>query len=106
MSMKDDSNIDINKLKVDGGASNNGFLMQFQSDLLGIDVYKSKLSESTALGAAFLAGLGIGMYKDKEEIKSICSYDKIYTPSSENDKFDEYYNTWKNAVKRSLDWAK
>ena len=46
------------------------------------------------------------MYKDKEEIKSICSYDKIYTPSSENDKFDEYYNTWKNAVKRSLDWAK
>lgn len=106
MSMKDDSNIDINKLKVDGGASNNGFLMQFQSELLGIDVYKSKLSESTALGAAFLAGLGIGMYKDKEEIKSICSYDKIYTPSSENDKFDEYYNTWKNAVKRSLDWAK
>ncbi|MEG0249831.1 MAG: glycerol kinase GlpK [Peptostreptococcus sp.] len=106
MSMKDDSNIDINKLKVDGGASNNGFLMQFQSDLLGIDVYKSKLSESTALGAAFLAGLGIGMYKDKEEIKSICSYDKVYTPNNENDKFDEYYNTWKNAVKRSFDWAK
>lgn len=106
MAMNDDSKININKLKVDGGASNNGFLMQFQSDILNIDVYKSKLSESTALGAAFLAGLGIGMYEDKEDIKKICSYDKVYKPDSDRERFENYYSDWKKAVGRSFNWAK
>ena len=106
MAMKDDSKKNINKLKVDGGASNNGFLMQFQSDILDIDVYKSKLSESTALGAAFLAGLGIGMYKNKDEIKNICSYDKIYKPSNEREKYESYYEKWRKAVGKSFNWAK
>ena len=104
--MNDDSKININKLKVDGGASNNGFLMQFQSNILNIDVYKSKLSESTALGAAFLAGLGIGMYKDKDEIKSICSYDKVYRADDDREKYENYYENWKKAVGRSFSWAK
>ena len=106
MAMKDDSRIDIRKLKVDGGASNNKFLMQFQSDILSIDVYKSKMSESTALGAAFLAGLGTGVYRDKEEIKSICSYDRIYNPSEDTEKFEGYYREWQKAVGRSFNWAK
>ena len=106
MAMNDDSKININKLKVDGGASNNGFLMQFQSNILNIDVYKSKLSESTALGAAFLAGLGIGMYKDKDEIKSICSYDKVYRADDDREKYENYYENWKKAVGRSFSWAK
>ena len=106
MAMKDDSKININKLKVDGGASNNGFLMQFQSNILNIDVYKSKLSESTALGAAFLAGLGIGLYKDKDEIRRICSYDKIYQPDPDREKYEHYYKCWKKAVGRSFTWAK
>ena len=106
MAMKDDSKIDINKLKVDGGASNNRFLMQFQSNILNIDVYKSKLSESTALGAAFLAGLGIGMYKDKDEIRRICSYDEIYKADIDREKYEKYYENWKKAVGRSFAWAK
>lgn len=106
MAMKDDSKIDINKLKVDGGASNNDFLMQFQSNILNIDVYKSKLSESTALGAAFLAGLGTGLYKDKDEIRRICSYDKIYKADSDRVKYEKYYANWKKAVGRSFAWEK
>ncbi len=106
MAMKDDSKIDINKLKVDGGASNNDFLMQFQSNILNIDVYKSKLSESTALGAAFLAGLGTGLYKDKDEIRRICSYDKIYKADLDRVKYEKYYANWKKAVGRSFAWEK
>ncbi|WP_101772817.1 glycerol kinase GlpK [Peptostreptococcus faecalis] len=104
-SMSEDSGVDINILKVDGAASDNSFLMQFQSNLLGIGIIKSRFTESTALGAAFLAGLGCGVYKNKNEIKKITDKEKIYNPSKSNLDYEKFYKTWKRAVKRSLDWS-
>lgn len=107
ISMHEDSEIPINYLKVDGGASNNKFLMQFQSDILGIDVVKSNLSESTALGAAYLAGIGCGLYKDIEDIKSLNNENLTFRPDeSKYDRYSKQYSTWKRAVERSFDWIK
>lgn len=106
LAMQEDACVDIKKMKVDGGASNNNFLMQFQSDILGIEVIKSKVSESTALGAAYLAGLGVGIYSNIEEIKSMESREKVFIPTDEKEKYDAYYYTWLEAVRRSFDWIK
>ncbi|MBC2575775.1 glycerol kinase GlpK [Peptostreptococcus canis] len=106
LAMQEDACVDIKKMKVDGGASNNNFLMQFQSNILGIEVIKSKLSESTALGVAYLAGLGVGIYSNIDEIKSMESREKVFIPTNEKEKYDAYYYTWLEAVRRSFDWIK
>ncbi|MDY5965013.1 MAG: glycerol kinase GlpK, partial [Peptostreptococcus porci] len=106
LDMQKDLNSPIKNLKVDGGASNNSFLMQFQADILGIEVKKSYLSESTALGAALLAGLGCGVYDDLSEVRSMLFDEKKYSPDKNREKYEEYYNNWLRAVNRSLNWKK
>ena len=104
--MQEDSGLNLKSLKVDGGASSNNFLMQFQSDILDVNIYRPKVTETTALGAAYLAGLAVGFYKDKEEIKSSLVMDKEFIPNMSDAKRKLLYKGWKKAVSRSLLWAK
>ena len=88
----------LKNLKVDGGATENKFLMQFQSDILHTEIMLPKCLETTALGVAYLAGLGSGFYKDLEEIKSIHSYQAIFSPKMSDQEVEEKYAGWKKAV--------
>ena len=103
--MENDSQIKLKSLKVDGGASANDFLMQFQSDILGTEVRRPKCIETTALGAAYLAGLATGYWKDKEEIKENWLLGKTFTAHMEQDRRNELLKGWKKAVKCALIWA-
>jgi glycerol kinase len=96
--MEQDAEIKVEILRVDGGAVNNEFLMQFQSDLLDLEVELAKLNESTALGAAYLAGLATGFWSDIEEIEKMRSSKKTYSPSMDKDKRNELYSGWQKAV--------
>lgn len=102
--MQKDSGINLKSLKVDGGAVANNFLMQFQSDILGVPVDRPKVIETTALGAAYLAGLAVGYWNDKDEISAKWQIDNTFKPEMETDKRDGLYKGWKKAVERSLDW--
>lgn len=104
--MEEDSNIELKILKVDGGAVKNNFLMQFQSDILNTKVQRPKITETTALGSAYLAGLAVGFWSDKEEIKKNWKMEREFIPSMEGIQRDKLYKNWKRAVKRSLDWDK
>lgn len=88
----------LKNLKVDGGATKNKFLMQFQSDILNTDIMLPKCLETTALGAAYLAGLSSGFYKDIQEIKSIHSYQAIFHPQMNDEEVKNKYDGWKKAV--------
>ena len=103
--MEQDSNINLKYLKVDGGASSNSFLMQFQSDILNINIDRPEIVETTALGAAYLAGLAVGFYKSKDEITSKWKVEKEFSPIMDKDKREKLYKGWKKAVSRSLQWA-
>ncbi|WP_372996190.1 glycerol kinase GlpK [Lutispora sp.] len=102
--MKLDSGIDLKELKVDGGASANDFLMQFQADMLNINIKRPIITETTALGAAYLAGLGEGVWKSKEELSKDWSLDKLFAPKMESREREEKYSGWKKAVSKSLAW--
>ena len=102
--MKEDSGIELVKLKVDGGAVKNNFLMQFQSDILGTEVQRPKVTETTALGAAYLAGLAVGFWKDKKEIKEKWQINRKFNPCIEESKKEKLYKGWKKAVTRSMEW--
>ena len=104
--MEADSGIDIRAIRVDGGAVVNNFLMQFQSDILGVEVIRPAVTESTALGAVCLAGLAVGYYKDKDDIKNNVKVDRVFEPSMSPKKRDELVSGWNEAVKRSLGLAK
>lgn len=104
--MISDSKIDILSMRVDGGATKSDFLMQFQADLLGIEIEKPKVTEMTALGAAYLAGLGAGFWTGIEELQNQWEVEKIYKPSMSKEKRSMLYAGWKKAVERSLEWAK
>lgn len=104
--MEADAGVVLKELHVDGGASANNFLMQFQSDILGIDVLRPKVIESTALGAVYLAGLAVGYYKDKEDIRQNVALDRTFRPNMEESTRHELVSGWKEAVKRSFGWAK
>ncbi|WP_195198545.1 glycerol kinase GlpK [Faecalispora jeddahensis] len=104
--MEADAGVVLKELHVDGGASANNFLMQFQSDILGIDVLRPKVIESTALGAVYLAGLAVGYYKDKEDIRQNVALDRTFRPKMEESTRHELVGGWKEAVKRSFGWAK
>lgn len=94
-----ESGIALKKLKVDGGAVKNSLLMQFQSDILHVDVERPKLNETTALGAAYLAGLAVGFWDNKEELISNYQVDHVFTPKMDADEVREKYDGWKRAVK-------
>lgn len=98
--MEEDANIRVNSLRVDGGASANDFLLQFQADILNGEIIRPKVAETTALGAAYLAGLAVGYYKDTEEIQSNWLKDKEFKPAFSNEKRDALYRGWKNCVDR------
>jgi len=104
--MEEDSKIKLNRLKVDGGASANNFLMQFQSDILGVPVDRPKIAETTAQGAAYLAGLAVGFWKDKEEIKDKWELNKTFDVNMDSDKREKLYSKWLKAVERSKDWER
>lgn len=103
--MQQDSGIPLKALKVDGGACANNFLMQFQADILGVPVIRPGNIEVTAQGAAFLAGLEAGVWKDKDEIKGLCREDMIFSPGMSGEDRDDKYARWKKAVQRSMQWA-
>ena len=104
--MQNDSKLKLKSLKVDGGASNNNFLMQFQSDILNVDIDRPKIVETTALGAAYLAGLSVGFYIGSNEIPSKWSVEKEFNPNMNEDKRNKLYKGWKKAVSRDLSWEK
>ena len=97
--MEQDAGVDILSLKVDGGASANGFLLQFQSDIMGVTVHRPQCIETTALGAAYLAGLAVGYWKDKEEIRANWSLDKSFIADMEKEKREQLIKGWHCAVK-------
>lgn len=103
--MISDSGVTLKELKVDGGASNSDFLMQFQADLLRIDVIKPMTTETTALGAACLAGLGMGFWKNREEIQKNYRIANHFKPCMGRLEAEKLYMGWQKAVKRSMDWA-
>jgi len=103
--MEKDLGENIKSLKVDGGASANNFLMQFQADILDTPVIKPECIETTALGAAYLSGLAVGFWKDREEIKKNWALSKTFTPNMKKDYREKLLKGWHKAVGRSFAWA-
>lgn len=104
--MEADAGVSLKELRVDGGACANNFLMQFQADILGVNVIRPKVIESTALGAVYLAGLAVGFYKDKADIQQNVAVDRCFESHMESAKREELVAGWKDAVRRSFGWAK
>jgi glycerol kinase len=102
--MKEDSHSAISELRVDGGASANNLLMQIQADLLGVPVIRPKVVETTALGAAYLAGLAVSYWENRDELKSAWQMDRAFTPQKSADEVAHRRSRWTEALKRSRDW--
>lgn len=98
------SGVKLKELKVDGGAAENDFLMQFQADILNCNVIRPKDIETTALGACYLAGLGCGFFKDEDEIRKLWKADKIFKPQMDEQTREALYEKWTSAVERSKNW--
>jgi len=104
VAMEKDAGIELQNLKVDGGASANNFLMQFQADILDRTVLRPVIAETTALGAAYLAGLAVGFWANEDEVKTKWAIDGKYDPNMKSEDRDSLYAGWQKAVKRSMDW--
>jgi glycerol kinase len=102
--MAADSRVMLTELRVDGGASACGLLMQMQADLLGVPVVRPKVTETTALGAAYLAGLAVGFWKDEAEIAALWARDRVFEPTVSRDAAQARLDQWKRAVERSREW--
>jgi glycerol kinase len=102
--VSEDSGIHPETLRVDGGACQNDFLMQFQADILGVEVQRPEVLEVTALGAAALAGLAVGFWRDRGELESATGRRTSFEPQMSSDQRDGLYRDWKRAVERSLAW--
>jgi glycerol kinase len=102
--MKKDSRIAVNELRVDGGASANNLLLQFQADLLHVPVVRPKIVETTALGAAYLAGLAVGFWKDRSEVQKAWQADRTFEPQKSLDEVTHRRSRWAEALKRSREW--
>ncbi|MDP9326820.1 MAG: glycerol kinase GlpK [Actinomycetota bacterium] len=103
--MNADSGVDLESLKVDGGMVGNETLMQFQADCLGVPVIRPKVPETTALGAAYAAGLATGFWENEDDLRKNWIEDKRWEPTMEEDKREELYRYWKKAVTKSFDWS-
>ncbi len=103
--MEKDTGIKLASLKVDGGMVNNELLMQFQSDMLNVPVIRPTITETTALGAAYAAGLAVGVWKDQEDLRDYWQEDRVWKPAMEETERDRQYKGWKKAVRRSFDWV-
>ena len=102
--MEADAKISLQKLKVDGGATNNNLLMQFQADLLGVPVERPIITETTALGAAYLAGLATGVWSSREELREHWQLERRFEPTMQENEKNRLYRGWQKAVQRSRDW--
>jgi glycerol kinase len=100
-----DSNVSLTRLKVDGGMVGNDLLMQFQADLLDVPVVRPAVAETTALGAAYAAGLAVGFWSSTDEIRTNWAADKTWSPSMDATVRDALYSTWQKAVTRTFDWT-
>ena len=103
--MNADSGVDLTSLKVDGGMVYNDLLMQFQADVLGVPVIRPKVAETTALGAAYAAGLAVGFWKEVDDLRENWIQDKEWTPKMDSAEADKEYRFWKKAVTRTFDWV-
>ena len=103
--MEKDSKIQIKDLRVDGGMVANELLMQFQADILGVPVVRPRVAETTALGAAYAAGLAVGYWSAPEELTRNWRIDKRWTPAMRDEDRARLYGAWRKAVTRSFDWV-
>ena len=103
--MNADSGVDLTELKVDGGMIANETLMQFQADVLGVPVIRPKVAETTALGAAYAAGIAVGFWKGEQDVIDNWAEDKRWTPNMDSEHRDRTYRNWKKAVTKSFDWV-
>lgn len=103
--MEKDTGSELSELKVDGGASRDAFLMQFQADILGCEVHRPMIRETTALGAAYLAGMAVGVWKDQEEIRRLWNCDVTFRSKMEEEEREKLLHGWHKAVGRSLNWS-
>ncbi|WP_394285400.1 FGGY-family carbohydrate kinase, partial [Corynebacterium sp.] len=103
--MNKDSGVSLTTLRVDGGMVANDLLMQFQSDILGVPVTRPVITETTALGAAYAAGLTVGFWESTDEIRAMWREDVTFTPDMDADRRDDLFANWGKAVTRTLDWV-
>lgn len=103
--MRADSGVELTELKVDGGMVANELLMQFQADLLDVDVVRPQVAETTALGAAYAAGIAVGYWSGEQDVIDNWAEDKRWTPKMEDDKRARLMRTWKKAVTKTMDWV-
>jgi glycerol kinase len=102
--MEGDAGIPIAELRVDGGATHNNMLMQFQSNIVNTKVVRPTIVETTALGAAYLAGLAVGFWKDMEELRTMWQIDKIFTPNMQEAQRAESIKGWARAINATNNW--
>jgi glycerol kinase len=103
--METDSGVRLSALKVDGGMVANELLMQFQADILGVPVIRPGITETTALGAAYIAGLAVGYWDSTDELRANWSEDRVWQPQMDEDRRSSLFGDWKKAVARTLDWV-
>lgn len=103
--MEADSGLKLSALRVDGGATGNDLLMQFQADIIGVPVQRPTITETTALGAAYLAGLAVGFWRDLDELNAQWSVERTFEPQMDAAQRESLYNGWQRAVERSLGWT-
>ncbi len=103
--MQSDAGVPLTGLKVDGGASANDFLMQFQADVLGAGVVRPKCIETTAMGAAYLAGLAVGYWESLDDVRASWETDRVFAPQMPPARREELLYGWKRAVRSALAWS-
>ncbi len=103
--MNADSGVDLTELKVDGGMIADELLMQFQADILGVDVIRPKVAETTALGAAYAAGIAVGFWSGEQDVIDNWAEDKRWRPQMEEKERERLYRNWKKAVTKTFDWV-
>jgi glycerol kinase len=103
--MNADSGTPLRELKVDGGMTANNLLMQFQADLVGIPVVRPKVSETTAVGAAYAAGLATGLWSGLDELRALWEEDRRFVPTMSEHEREEKMRMWRKAISKSLDWV-
>jgi len=102
--MQEEAGLQLSALKVDGGAAANNALLQFQADLLHVPVHRPVVAETTALGAAYLAGLAVGYWEGPEDVTKNWALDRAFTPAMDPARRERLYRGWKKAASRALDW--
>jgi glycerol kinase len=105
LAMQNDAGIELAELRVDGGATGNDLLMQFQADLLGVPVARPRTTETTALGAAYLAGLATGVWQTSAEIAAQWQRERVFTPQMSRDEAQARLAQWRRAVERAKNWS-